>query len=78
MALDAAGAMAVSWRRAPQDPGTAAFVTAASSLLEGTLGNRFRETRDEVTFLSPAGVDEAWAGMLTKDRRAEPGNGRAK
>lgn len=50
------------------DPGTAATVTAWSSLFQGTLGNRFRETREDANSVSMADIDEAWAGMLTKDR----------
>ena len=50
------------------DADNAASVTAMSSLLEGTIGNRFRESRGVLDQVVTTDVDEAWAGILTKER----------
>jgi hypothetical protein len=50
------------------DADNAASITAMSSLLEGTIGNRYRESRDAMEQVVVSGVNEAWAGMVTKER----------
>lgn len=50
------------------DADNAANVTATSSLLEGTIANRSRESRGAIDQVVVTDVDAAWAGMLTKER----------